>query len=274
VKIQTLTKQIIINRPIQNVEWPVQNVLAFTTTRQHPQKQQSSLKNSHYTVFDQFNLGEHVGDNLEEVRKNRDLLVEYLPPNSKIQWFEQVHGNKVVTIDSYSVIPLVADAAITQQKNIALAIMTADCLPILLSASDGSEVAAIHAGWKPLANNIITHTVNSMRTSNENIIAWLGPCIGKLAFEVGEEVKLAFLNESEKFISAFSSISNSSTSQQKKSETKYLADLAMIAKIQLSSLGIKDIHHLDNCTYSKQQQYFSYRRDNITGRMATIICRT
>jgi YfiH family protein len=263
-----------INRPLHKVEWPVPNVLAFTTTRLHPENQHNLPKNSECTFYSDFNIGEHVGDNPELVKNNRNLLLDNLSPNSKIQWLEQIHGNKVVTIDSHSSIALVADAAITQHKNIGLAVMTADCLPILLTAVDGSEIAAIHGGWKPLAKNIIANTVNKMRTSNENIIAWLGPCIGETAFEVGEEVKLAFESQSEKFISAFSVRSADAALTKNVVKVKYLANLPMIAKIQLKALGVNQIYHLEHCTYNDEQNYFSYRRDNITGRMASLICRT
>jgi len=262
-----------INRPIHKVEWPVPNVLAFTTTRLHPENQHDFSKNSECTFYSHFNIGEHVGDNPEQVKYNRNQLLENLSPNSKIQWLDQIHGNKVVTIDYHSSIPLVADAAITQQKNIGLAVMTADCLPILLSAVDGSEIAAIHGGWKPLGKNIIAHTVNKMHTSNENIIAWLGPCIGETAFEVGEDVKLAFESQSENFISAFSVRSSDAALTKNVVKVKYLANLPMIAKIQLKALGVNQHHHLDHCTYNDEQQYFSYRRDKVTGRMASIISR-
>lgn len=262
-----------IKRPIHKVAWPVHNVLAFTTTRHHPENQHRIYKNSQFTSYSQFNLGEHVGDNPDQVKSNRNQLLNNLSPNSKIQWLEQIHGNNVVTIDSHSPMPLIADAVITQQKNMSLAVMTADCLPILLTAIDGSEIAAIHGGWKPLAKNIIANTVNSMSTLNENIIAWLGPCIGKTAFEVGEEVKLAFVSQSDKFSSAFSVNSSHKVPTGNEHDVKYLANLPLIAKIQLETLGVNQLHHLDHCTYTDEQQYFSYRRDNVTGRMASIICR-
>ncbi|WP_259366445.1 MULTISPECIES: peptidoglycan editing factor PgeF [unclassified Colwellia] len=271
VKIRKSTQQTTIYNSLYNIEWPVLNVLAFTTTRLHPQKKSLSSNHSYSSVYGQFNLGEHVGDDLVNVNKNRASLLAYLPLNTKIQWLEQVHGNKVVTIESYSKTPLVADAIITRQKNIALAVMTADCLPILLTAIDGSEIAAIHGGWKPLAKNIITNTVNNMKTDNENIIAWLGPCIGEYAFEVGQEVKCAFESQSEKFVSAFTAINEPLALEKHKG--KYLANLAMIARIQLNTLGINKVHHLNHCTYSNEQQYYSYRRDTITGRMVSIICR-
>lgn len=271
VKIRNSTQQTTIYNSLYNVEWPVLNVLAFTTTRLHPQKKSLPSNHTYSSVYGQFNLGEHVGDDFELVNKNRASLLAYLPLNTKIQWLEQVHGNKVVTIESHSIKPLAVDAIITRQKNIALAVMTADCLPILLTAIDGSEIAAIHGGWRPLAKNIITNTVNNMKTDNENIIAWLGPCIGECAFEVGQEVKCAFESQSEKFVSAFTAINEPLAPQNHK--VKYLANLPMIAKIQLHTLGINKVHHLNHCTYSNEQQYFSYRRDAVTGRMASIICR-
>lgn len=272
MRIQNLTQQTTICNSLYSVKWPVQNVLAFTTTRLHPQQKTLSSNHPNFCVYDQFNLGKHVGDDLAHVNKNRASLLAYLPSNAKIQWLEQVHGNKVVTIESHSITPLMADAAITRQKNLALAVMTADCLPILLTSIDGSEIAAIHGGWKPLAKNIIAHTLNNMKTANENVIVWLGPCIGESAFEVGEEVKIVFERQSEKFSLAFVP-ADQSISTKTESNDKYLANLAMIAKIQLSALGINKVHHLNHCTYSDEQQYFSYRRDSITGRMVSIICR-
>jgi YfiH family protein len=260
----------IISKFVHFVKWPVQNALAFTTTRQNPFK---NFLDCSSAPFDSFNLGLHVGDETKVVLHNRQSLLELLPVKTKIQWFEQVHGSSVLLIDEHSEQALVTDAAITREKNIALAIMTADCLPILLAAKDGSEIAAIHGGWKPLAKNIIANTVNLMNTPNEDIIAWLGPCIGKLSFEVGEEVKLAFENQLENFSAAFSIIASQTSLNSSNQTNKYLADLTMIAKIQLYALNIKMINDLHECTYRDEQQYFSYRRDKKTGRMASIICR-
>jgi YfiH family protein len=250
----------------------MQNVLAFTTTRLHPQQDLITNKDSK-TPYDHFNIGEHVGDNIDDVKNNRNVLLEFLPSNSNIQWLEQIHGADVLLIKKKSNETLIADAMITREKNIALAIMTADCLPILLTAKDGSEIAAIHGGWKPLAKNIIANTVSKMLSANEDIIAWLGPCIGKLAFEIGEEVKLTFENQSKAFTAAFTPLNAPLALQNEKTDIKYLANLAMIAKLQLNAIGIDNIRHLNHCTYSDKQQYYSFRRDNITGRMASVICR-
>jgi YfiH family protein len=259
-------------KPLYEVEWPVQNVLAFTTTRHQPFAHIESV-NISLPPFNNFNLGLHVGDDQNIVLTHRKSLLNYLPENTKIQWLEQIHNADVLLIDEHSEQPLIADAVITRQNNLALAIMTADCLPILLTAKDGSEVAAIHGGWKPLSKGIIVNTVNSMCTLNEDIIAWLGPCIGKLSFEVGEDVKWAFEKQSKNFIPAFSLISYDSTMKKSEGKVKYLADLALIAKVQLNALGINEIKHIEQCTYTEEKQYFSYRRDNVTGRMASIICR-
>jgi YfiH family protein len=271
VKILNLTQLTIICKSIHHVEWPVQNVLAFTTTRHNPTNNNQTEASASNASFNRFNLGLHVGDYPEKVLANRQNLLSLLPKNTQIQWLEQVHGSEVLLIESHNKQALIADAAITRQKNIALAIMTADCLPILLTAKDGSEIAAIHGGWKPLAKNIIANTLNKMSTRNEDIIVWLGPCISKQAFEVGEDVRSAFVNQSKSFIAAFSRPTSTSDSKQNNSQLKYFADLALIAKIQLTALGVKNLQHLEHCTYNDKAAYFSYRREKLTGRMASII---
>lgn len=262
------------------INWPTERVLAFTTTRLLPSKHQSS-KNSPdllsntikrenlQTEFDAFNLGDHVGDCANAVAQNRILLLEYLPVLTKVQWLEQVHGNKVVVVDEYQNTPIVADAAITRSQHIALAIMTADCLPILLSNKDGSEIAAIHAGWKPLAANIIERTIAKMHSTADEIFAWMGPCIGRQAFEVGQEVKQAFCQMSVKFESAFQPVALLNNT---KAEIKFLANLQLIAELQLLALGVKNIAKTTECTYYNSDKYYSYRRDGKTGRMASVIC--
>ncbi len=227
--------------------------------------------------FNSFNLGLHVGDNTDQVIYNRNQLKHFIrqqlstdPSISdkkiaeevNIQWLEQVHGNVVVTVTNVDEQPIIADASITRQKNIALAIMTADCLPILLSHKAGNEIAAIHGGWRPLVANIIEKTIKNMHSQPCDIIAWLGPCIGKTAFEVGSEVKEAFIQLDLAFNNAFF----------KQKNGKYLADLHQIARLQLTSLGITEISNLSECTYHKTEKYYSYRKEQETGRMASVIC--
>lgn len=247
-------------KTLDEVRWPVQNVQAFSTTRHHPFQQIQSYYPNDFLAF---NLGDHVHDQPAKVIKNRQKLQTLFTANKKIQWLKQVHGDQVLTLENHSISPLTADAVITQKKDIVLAIMTADCLPILLADIKGQEVAAIHGGWRPLALNIISKTVMKMNTANHHICAWLGPCISKAAFEVGEEVYTIFLQQHLEFQSAFTQISTN----------KYLADLHQIASVQLQQLGINAIYRYSACTFSMSERYFSYRRMSQTGRMATVINR-
>ena len=184
--------------------------------------------------YDSFNLGSHVGDNPIHVQRNRDLLLNSLPKNTQLQWLNQVHGNIVADISQVQTTPITADAAFTNRKNIALAILTADCLPILLVNEQGTEIAAIHGGWKPLAANIIENTLAKFQSTD--IHAWLGPCIGKHAFEVGVEVKQHFIAVDEELNKAFLLQTNG----------KYLADLHFIATYLLKILGVKNVREKKN----------------------------
>lgn len=235
-----------------------ENVLAIQTSRISPFNTQTHIE----SPYQGFNLGLHVGDISEKVEKNRQLLQKLLPKNTHIQWLEQVHGNEVAEITSVSSQPLVADASFTKEKNICLAIMTADCLPILLASKAGDEIAGIHGGWRSLAKNIITHTINKMATKANQICAWLGPCIGKETFEVGQEVFDTFVSQNQSFSQAF----------VKRTSGKYLADLQKIAYIQLAELGVEHINVLPECTFSNTDKYYSYRKESKTGRMASLIC--
>lgn len=253
---------------IELVQWPATSaktekfltnkVLAMQTTRMAPLEHCSDPT----SPYQGFNLGLHVGDCATQVKNNRQSLQDLLPFNTQIQWLEQVHGNAVTEISQVCEHVITADAAITKDKNICLAIMTADCLPILLVSKAGDEIAAIHGGWRPLAADIITNTLSKMTTPTDNIYAWLGPCISKKHFEVGREVKAEFVQQNECFDIAFT----------EKANEKYLADLHKIATLQLENLGINQISALPECTYSNTDKYYSYRKDNITGRMATLIC--
>jgi len=259
---EQLNNQGIIGHPpaFDIVNLPVKNIQAFQTTRISPNL------NKHSKVvkspFNYFNIGDHVNDNPQNVTINRQNLLTYLPRSTQIQWLNQVHGNHVNVIAQYSSKPLTADAVITTSPKIALAIMTADCLPILLSNNEGTEIAAIHGGWRPLADNIISHTLNKMKSKNEDIVAWLGPCISQTNFEVGNEVKVKFEQLNPNFSSAF----------QLSNRNKWLADLQQITMTMLIAMGVKKIDQNDACTYAQGKRYYSYRRDNQTGRMASIIC--
>ncbi|WP_448551996.1 peptidoglycan editing factor PgeF [Thalassotalea montiporae] len=241
------------------VDWPARHVTAFTTTRELAGELALAGQ------YDSFNLGLHVGDSPEQVNANRASLAKDLPAGTNIQWLEQVHGSNVAIVDQYQVAPITADAAITRSPNIALAVMTADCLPILIADKSGQVIAAIHGGWRPLAQNIIAKTVEAMNTPVAQLVAWLGPCIGPRAFEVGNEVKNTFVNLNPATVVAFQVVPQSAQ--------KYLANLHQIAQCLLSASGIVEVASLPHCTYSMAQQYYSYRRESVTGRMASIICR-
>lgn len=249
----------VINPSIELVTLPALNVLAFQTTCHHPDKKTNVTKNLPYKSF---NLGLHVADNKTAVEQNRYYIEKTLLGGKPIQWLEQVHGSNIAEVNHYNSTPLIADASITENKGIALAIMTADCLPILLATKKGAKVAAIHGGWRPLADNIIAKTIAHMTDDANDLVAWLGPCIGPDKFEVGEDVYSAFVTNNELFSSAFISTT----------EGKYLANLHKIAKIQLHQHGVTTISTLAECTYTNDDKYYSYRRNPTTGRMATIIC--
>jgi len=255
------------------IDWPIPKVLAFSTTRLPLSNQATSKSPLHIrpnitntvntqSEFDYFNLGNHVGDCPKTVLRNRTSLLNYLPVNAKVQWLEQVHGSHVAEVIKHDKSPIVADAVITRSRNVALAIMTADCLPILLSNSEGSEIAAIHAGWRPLAANIILNTLSKMTAENKDIHAWLGPCIGRSNFEVGAEVRQVFCALSQKLSRFFITSTGD----------KYHADLSGLARHLLEMAGVVSITHHQECTFADKDKFYSYRREYKTGRMASIIC--
>jgi len=270
-----VAKVIKLNQKALNIaQWPVKNVQAISTTRLYPfisnPKNQLTL-NSSGKAFEHFNLGDHVGDDPAAVEQNRSVLLKLLPENTKIQWLKQVHGCHVKVVNEYTSNVIEADAVITSAKQLALSIMTADCLPIFLADKNGEKIAAIHGGWKPLSLNIIANTIQKMSLLPERLYAWLGPCISERSFEVGAEVKMAFIQQSTDFEQAFVAITKpENTSENQK---KYLANLHIIASIQLHQCGVNDISSLSHCTYNQSEQYYSYRKDKITGRMASLICR-
>ena len=210
------------------------------------------------------NLGDHVGDDPKHVLANRALLNELLP-NEPI-WLKQVHGVCVSTpksrLDE-------ADAIVTNKPNEVLAIMTADCLPVLFTNRSGSVVGAAHAGWRGLCNGVLENTVKQMLALSESdaatdILAWLGPAIGPQAFEVGEDVLEAFQATGISFPKeAFEAIPSK--------PGKYLADLYLLAHSRLESVGLNRIYGGDHCTVNQAEQFFSYRRDGVTGRFASLI---
>lgn len=222
--------------PLVYPDWQVSShVIAYSTTRH------GGVSDSGY---DSLNVGDHVGDNEEHVLTNRSLL----PFNHNIQWMKQVHSNRVVSIDHCTDDIIECDALYTRKKDIFCAVMTADCVPILMTNSSGSEVAAIHAGWKGLASGVISHTVKCFQSQPEQLHAWIGPFISQPCYEVDDVVKLHFTD----FESAFSPKPNG----------RYHFDLGHVAKTQLLNLGVSNVSLTNRCTYLDKDNFFSFRRSS------------
>jgi YfiH family protein len=216
--------------------------------------------------YDSLNLATHVGDDLNTVQRNRELLKSALP--YKPIWLNQVHGCDVFDADDWDGCQIpTADAAVTTKANQVLAIMTADCLPILLTSKCGSVIGAVHAGWRGLASGVIEKTIQAMQLKiialnlQTNIQAYFGVAIGPKSFEVGEEVKTIFVKHAPQ-------VSNLFTPTERAG--KYMADIYGLARNRLNARGIHQIDGGQECTY-KNMNFFSYRRDQVTGRMASLI---
>lgn len=213
------------------------------------------------------NLGMHVGDDAADVHANRALLSARLP--GPPAWISQVHGIDVV--DAASVGPgqpvRVADASIATQAGVVCAVMTADCLPVLFADLDGKVVGAAHAGWRGLADGVLASTVAAMRVAGAGeITAWLGPAIGKTRFEVGADVMERFMAdavEPSRVRAAFSVYPGR--------PGKYLADMNALARLLLAQDGVIDMAGGNYCTASDEERFYSYRRDGVTGRLASLI---
>lgn len=210
--------------------------------------------------YDSLNLGTHVGDIATSVVTNRQSLVEQAGLPQMPVWLEQVHGTRVLHLDGKTVSDVQADAVYSRVSGQVCAVMTADCLPVLFCSSAGDEVAAAHAGWRGLCAGVLEQTLAQFNADPSSIIAWLGPAIGPQQFEVGEEVKQAFIQIDAQFSAAFTP-----------SGSKYLADIYLLARLRLQAAGIHAIYGGDRCTVTEKQHFFSYRRDGITGRMASLI---
>jgi YfiH family protein len=233
--------------------WPApQNVKVLQTTR--------NGGISHFP-YSSLNLGAHVNDDSIAVAKNRQLLNFYLP--TEPVWVNQVHGIDVIDAAQSSCLQN-ADASFTTKSNVVCVTMTADCLPVLLCDKAGTVVAAIHAGWRGLCDGAIEATVNKLPVEKKDIFAWLGPAIGPNAFEVGDEVRQQFIQHDSHAEQAF-----------KSKNEKWLCNMYLIAQQRLRQLGVKHIYgggiNEDFCTYTDEKRFFSFRRDNITGRMASLI---
>jgi polyphenol oxidase len=239
-------------------DWPAPaSVLALSTTREGGRSQ---------VPFDSFNLGCHVGDDESAVAANRAILASAVPEASAVSWLSQVHGTHVVEAQRRKV-PPGADAQWSRTAGIACAVLTADCLPVLLCSTSGEVVAAAHAGWRGLLAGVLEATVESMNSPPEQILAWMGPAIGPTAFEVGAEVRDEFLALAQpaklEVISACFVPSGR--------PGRYFADLYSLARARLENSGVTHLFGGGACTHSDSRRFFSYRRDGQTGRMASLI---
>ncbi len=224
--------------------WPAHPTIhAYTTTR--------SLGN----------IATHVEDDPQSVASNRQKLNETIALPNPPCWLEQVHGTQCITLSASTSEVLTADAAYTNTAQTVCTIMTADCLPILLCNESGTEVAAIHAGWRGLLAGVIDNTVACMSSSPNTIMAWLGPAISKKAFEINEDIKKDYLMNNEAYEPAFHY-----------RENRLFADLYHLARINLAKLGIEQVFGGQYCTFFNNDLFFSHRHDpKPTGRIASLI---
>lgn len=210
------------------------------------------------------NLGLHVGDDADHVRANRAQIARHLP--AQPVWLNQVHGCDVIDAGAWTAADALpqADASFTTQAGVVCAILTADCLPVLLTDTAGRVVAAAHAGWRGLAAGVLENTAMQMRNAGgQELLAWLGPAIGPQQFEVGAEVLEAFVTRSPTASHAFKKI--------EARPGKYQADIYSLARDILLRAGIVRVTGGNDCTVSSPQRFYSFRRDGVTGRMASFV---
>ncbi|MEX2131734.1 MAG: peptidoglycan editing factor PgeF [Pseudohongiellaceae bacterium] len=233
------------------------NIVARVTTRQ------GGVSVGNYTSF---NLGAYVGDDRNHVIENRQRLAQLIDSGIKLQWLNQVHGNRVIDAGKQSVFES-ADAAYCRQPGIACCITTADCLPVFIASRNGDEVGLIHAGWRGLADGVVENCLNAMKTAPDQCEVWLGPAIGPCHFEVGSEVRDRFLESADSgqcqaisrcFIAAGTA-------------GRYMADLYELTRIRLSAMGVASVSGGGLCTYCDEKNFYSFRVQPVTGRMLSLI---
>lgn len=237
-------------------DWPVPpNVCAAVTTR--------LLSGASQPPFDAFNLGAHCGDAADAVAANRQRLIDLAAFPHPPHWLAQVHGVAVQRVTSREPVttPPQADAAVTDVPGAVLAILTADCLPVLFATKGGSEIAAAHAGWRGLAAGVLEATVAAMHSAPENLLAWFGPAAGPAHYEIGEEVRAAFVDPDPAAATCFVATRPG----------HWLVDLYALARRRLAAAGVTAVSGGDLCTISDPQRFYSYRRDGRTGRMASLL---
>ena len=235
-------------------QWPVPGTVAACSTTRH-----GGVSLPPYASL---NLGAHVGDNPADVAANRERLVALAGLPAMPFWLEQVHGTDVLRLEGQipTAAALRADAVYTAEPGQVCAVMTADCLPVLFASRRGDEVAAAHAGWRGLCGGVLENTLKQFRCPPDDVMAWFGPAIGPQAFEVGDDVRAAFVADNPATGAAFRPVG-----------TKYMADIYQLARIRLQAAGVRQISGGERCTASEPENFFSFRRDRMTGRLATLI---
>lgn len=234
-------------------DWPQpKTVMAWSTTR---------IGGDSLPPYDSFNLGLHVGDQTRLVEQNRSSLMKLAQLPTQPYWLDQVHGTHIIDLANEKNGNRQADAAYSSERGQVCVVMTADCLPVLLCNQQGTEIAAVHAGWRGLCDGILEKAIKQFKSPGSSIMAWLGPAISAEKFEVGSEVRDAFIQHDAELVQGFKAYDNG----------KYLADLYLLARLKLNAVGVKNIYGGTYCTVSEPTRFFSYRRDGVTGRMASLI---
>jgi len=235
-------------------EWPAPaNVRAAFTLRHHGVSK---------GPYDSLNVGARVGDEPAAIAENRRRLRAQLQLPQEPAWIDQVHGTEVLDLDSAAP-PAAADAAFTRRAGRVCAVQVADCLPVLITARDGSVVAAAHAGWRGLAAGVLEATVRRLAVEPGQAMVWLGPAIGQAHFEVGDEVRQVFLARDAAAAAAFAA----------NARGRWQCDLARLARGRLAALGVSAVFGGGWCTHADASRFFSFRRDGRCGRMAALIWR-
>jgi len=244
-----------MSEALLEVDWPElpRSVRAASTTR---------LGGVSLAPYQSLNLGDHVGDAPERVAENRRRLVDLAGLPSPPPWLRQVHGTRVLQLVSDSVAGQEADACWTDQPGVVCAVLTADCLPVLFADDAGRCVAAAHVGWRGLVGGVLEATVAALPVAPETLSAWLGPAIGPSAFQVGDEVRAAFVAAEAQDAAHFQA-----------DGARWRADLFALARARLRRLGVHRVRGGDLCTWSDARRFHSHRRDGVGGRMASLIWR-
>jgi YfiH family protein len=236
--------------------WPApSNVQAFSTLRR------GLTVGISRPPFDDFNLGAHCGDEPAAVAANRAALGWVGALSTAPCWLRQVHGTRVWRFDAPASLEIEADAAVTSTPGVVLAVLTADCLPVLFCAEDGREVGAAHAGWRGLCGGVLENTIAALRTPASQLLAWLGPAAGPRAYEVGAEVRQAFVDVDPAAADDFIATRPG----------HWLCDLYALARQRLAAVGVSRVFGGERCTLSEPQAFYSHRREGRSGRMAAVI---